>query len=424
MNPCGFRFPRRSLLEETRDDSARTRSPSSPVVGAASAAGSRWRWRRRERTWRSRRSIASPAPHSTTADATVSGVAAARQVADEVRALGRRATVIGADVTQWAQVTAMVDAVVRELGGLDVLVCNAGVVHISPVERLTEEAFDLTMAVNVKGVFLACKAAIPVLKGRPGASIINVASVAGRTAPPAWRTTARRSSPSSASPTPSPRSSRASACAPMRSALASCARRCGSTSPTSSARRTRTARSPGSVTSRPSSRSAGRRPGGHRPARRLPGLGAQRHRPGHQRRRRHGAPLRPVAVSPRESTGTIRGPNPVVAIDRGLCSILRSMKQPSPPPIRVEKSRWRQNVESIGLALVIAFAVRSSVVQAFWVPSGSMLPTIQIGDHIFVNKLAYSVSPAADRHPGVEGGRSEAQRHRRLRLAGRSLAPI
>jgi meso-butanediol dehydrogenase/(S,S)-butanediol dehydrogenase/diacetyl reductase len=116
--------------------------------------------------------VASAAQHYR--DATVSGVAAARQVADEVRALGRRATVIGADVTQWAQVTAMVDTVVRELGGLDVLVCNAGVVHISPVERLAEEAFDLTMAVNVKGVFLACKAAIPVLKGRPGASFINV----------------------------------------------------------------------------------------------------------------------------------------------------------------------------------------------------------------------------------------------------------
>src|SRR5262250_628683 len=56
-----------------------------------------------------------------------------------------------------------------------------------------------------------------------------------------------------------------------------------------------------------------------------------------------------------------------------------------------EKPRWRQNLESIALALLIALAVRSSVVQAFWVPSGSMLPTIQIGDHIFVNKLAYSV---------------------------------
>lgn len=68
------------------------------------------------------------------------------------------------------------------------------------------------------------------------------------------------------------------------------------------------------------------------------------------------------------------------------------MAQKTPPaPPRPEKSRLRQNVESIGLALLIALAVRSSVVQAFWVPSGSMLPTIQIGDHIFVNKLAYAV---------------------------------
>ncbi len=63
----------------------------------------------------------------------------------------------------------------------------------------------------------------------------------------------------------------------------------------------------------------------------------------------------------------------------------------APAAVVYEKPRWRQNVESIGLALLIALAVRSSVVQAFWVPSGSMLPTIQIGDHIFVNKLAYSV---------------------------------
>lgn len=62
-----------------------------------------------------------------------------------------------------------------------------------------------------------------------------------------------------------------------------------------------------------------------------------------------------------------------------------------PPEMVKEKSRLRQNVESIAWALLIALVVRSSVVQAFWVPSGSMLPTIQIGDHIFVNKLAYAV---------------------------------
>ena len=55
------------------------------------------------------------------------------------------------------------------------------------------------------------------------------------------------------------------------------------------------------------------------------------------------------------------------------------------------KSRLRQNVESLGVALLVALLVRSSVVEAFWVPSGSMLPTIQIGDHLFVNKLAYGM---------------------------------
>jgi signal peptidase I len=58
---------------------------------------------------------------------------------------------------------------------------------------------------------------------------------------------------------------------------------------------------------------------------------------------------------------------------------------------RLPKSAWRQNIESISLAILLALVVRSSVVQAFWVPSGSMLPTIQIGDHLFVNKLAYDL---------------------------------
>lgn len=64
----------------------------------------------------------------------------------------------------------------------------------------------------------------------------------------------------------------------------------------------------------------------------------------------------------------------------------RSRAAHSPP-----KSRLRQNVESLALAVVVALVVRSSVVEAFWVPSGSMLPTIQIGDHLFVNKLAYGM---------------------------------
>src|SRR5947209_11174008 len=48
-----------------------------------------------------------------------------------------------------------------------------------------------------------------------------------------------------------------------------------------------------------------------------------------------------------------------------------------------------ENVVSLGLALLIVFMIRSSIVEAFKIPSGSMIPTLLIGDHIFVNKFAY-----------------------------------
>lgn len=67
-------------------------------------------------------------------------------------------------------------------------------------------------------------------------------------------------------------------------------------------------------------------------------------------------------------------------------------KTPARAPLEGNhKSRLRQNIESLALAILVALVVRSSVVEAFWVPSGSMLPTIQIGDHLFVNKLAYNL---------------------------------
>lgn len=55
------------------------------------------------------------------------------------------------------------------------------------------------------------------------------------------------------------------------------------------------------------------------------------------------------------------------------------------------KSTVREYVEAIGMALILALFIRTFVVQAFKIPSGSMIPTLQIGDHILVNKLAYGV---------------------------------
>jgi signal peptidase I len=53
------------------------------------------------------------------------------------------------------------------------------------------------------------------------------------------------------------------------------------------------------------------------------------------------------------------------------------------------KKWWVENVLSLFLALLIVFMIRSSLVEAFKIPSGSMIPTLLIGDHIFVNKFAY-----------------------------------
>jgi signal peptidase I len=59
--------------------------------------------------------------------------------------------------------------------------------------------------------------------------------------------------------------------------------------------------------------------------------------------------------------------------------------------VRPTKSVARQYAESLGLALIIAIVMRSSFVQAYVIPSGSMEPTILVGDHIFVNKVAYGL---------------------------------
>ena len=56
-----------------------------------------------------------------------------------------------------------------------------------------------------------------------------------------------------------------------------------------------------------------------------------------------------------------------------------------------KKSVWRENIEAILVAVVIALFIRTFVIQAFKIPSGSMKQTLQIGDHILVNKFVYGV---------------------------------
>src|SRR5215471_6660280 len=112
--------------------------------------------------------------------AAVGGFQAAQGTVAEIVNLGRRAIAIQADVSRKQDTRGMVTETVRQLGNLHVLICNAGVVSASPVEEMTEDAWDLTFAVNVKGVFLSCQAAIPIMKAQGSGCIINIASVAGK----------------------------------------------------------------------------------------------------------------------------------------------------------------------------------------------------------------------------------------------------
>ena len=105
----------------------------------------------------------------------------AKQTFADVKALGMPAILCRATVADDAQVRKMVEQCRSELGGLDVLVNNAGTTHFIPhteLEAVTDAIWDEIFQVNLKGAFYASRAAMPLLKERKG-SIVNVSSVAG-----------------------------------------------------------------------------------------------------------------------------------------------------------------------------------------------------------------------------------------------------
>jgi 3-oxoacyl-[acyl-carrier protein] reductase len=96
-------------------------------------------------------------------------------------AFGAQGLGLRADVTRLAEVQAAVEATVERFGSLEILVNNAGICPMAPFPEISEEMWDRTMAINLKGPFFCCQAAVPYLRkaGRKG-RIINLASVAGQ----------------------------------------------------------------------------------------------------------------------------------------------------------------------------------------------------------------------------------------------------
>jgi len=99
-----------------------------------------------------------------------------QEVAGEI---GASALVLTADISKKDEIDRIVEQTVARFGGLNVLLNNAGVLHIGTVEQITEAQWDATFNVNVRGLWLLSRAVLPRLRKSGGGSIINMASVLG-----------------------------------------------------------------------------------------------------------------------------------------------------------------------------------------------------------------------------------------------------
>ncbi len=111
-------------------------------------------------------------------------VSTAGTLPTEIAAMGRRALPVQMDMLDLDQISSAVDAVVDHFGRLDILVNNAGVSPEDPAENVTEANFDMTLGVNVKGVFFASQAAGRVMIQQGFGRIISLSSQAGFVALP------------------------------------------------------------------------------------------------------------------------------------------------------------------------------------------------------------------------------------------------
>jgi NAD(P)-dependent dehydrogenase (short-subunit alcohol dehydrogenase family) len=105
------------------------------------------------------------------------------ETVEELSAHGPVSGVTG-DVRSMADAGAMVAAAVQRHGALDILVCNAGITSVMPIELLEEEEWDAVLTTNVKGMFTLVKHAVPQMKTQGGGTIVTLGSEMGIVAVP------------------------------------------------------------------------------------------------------------------------------------------------------------------------------------------------------------------------------------------------
>jgi 3-oxoacyl-[acyl-carrier protein] reductase len=105
----------------------------------------------------------------------------ALEVCERIRGLDRRTVAVGADLSQTLEVNRLVEAVEWELGPVDILINNAGIVQQKPLEEITEDDFDLLIVTNLKSAFLATQRVLPTMREKKWGRIVNLSSVAAQT---------------------------------------------------------------------------------------------------------------------------------------------------------------------------------------------------------------------------------------------------
>jgi len=101
------------------------------------------------------------------------------KVVDEIKKQGGDALAVKCDVSKKAEVEKMIEKTIEKFGKVDILVNNAGICQFKPFLELTEEEWDRTININLKGYFLCAQAAAKeMVKQKSGGAIVNIASVA------------------------------------------------------------------------------------------------------------------------------------------------------------------------------------------------------------------------------------------------------
>ncbi len=109
----------------------------------------------------------------------VSNKEVANEAAKMIEDLGRKVIVIKANVSNYSEVEDMIQRTIDNFGEIDILVNNAGISNRTPIWDVSEEEFDKTISINLKGTFNCCKAVINHMRKQKSGKIINISALAG-----------------------------------------------------------------------------------------------------------------------------------------------------------------------------------------------------------------------------------------------------